>query len=135
MMNENEDLEIEKTRYNHIIGRLQALETHVINLILPLQNLTRMLNNMYELREMINIFKEPLKVDSRALSAELNSLQKTVQEATISDLGRHLGELKFIAQKLNKVEENVAIMKRDGVQLKSQNIMMKLKKKLLSFTK
>lgn len=110
--------EPENIEYKEIIRRLQQLEHHVINLIIPMQSLTKLLCNTKELQDIIAIFRDPIKIDDKALLNGLTELEKQVKAAGLFDLAQNLAEIKFIGAKMHDIAGFMGAMKEQGINKK-----------------
>lgn len=112
------DEELEKT----ILRRLGNLETHIINLIHPIQSICSVLTRKEDLYELISLLKKPLSIDDsrlRNLIREFHNVMEKFDE-NIKKLNfvQTFGEIKFIGKKLHQIEADIAEIKKDGVKKK-----------------
>ncbi len=112
------DEETERT----ILRRLSNLETHIINLIHPIQEISSILTSRSDLYELMNILKKPLCIDDsrlRALIREFQScMEKFDQNIKKFDIVHTYNEIKFIGKKLHQIEGDIEEIKKDGVKRK-----------------
>ncbi len=113
----------------YVIDRLSNLETHLINFILPLQQINsvadklnkpivlddrRIFNTLKEFREaietLIGFFKiADIDKINEGLSPFINNLEK---------LNQSLGEIKYIGKRLNEIEKSLQEIKNNGIEKK-----------------
>lgn len=102
-----------------INSKLAKLETHVINLIIPIQEISSALKSTSNMERMIELLQRPLLVDDRyfkSLVSEMAQLLKECKKQTETlDLTQTLDEIKYIGNRLNKIEKDIAEMKKEGV--------------------
>lgn len=112
------DEETEKT----ILRRLSNLETHIINLIHPIQDICSILTNKHDLYELISLLKKPLSIDDCRLRNLIIEFKKTMDQFQENvkklDFVQTFGEIKFIGKKLHQIEADIAEIKKDGVNKK-----------------
>lgn len=108
----------EEQKLDDILRRLDKLETHVINMIVPFNNI----------QPLIDLFSRPLNIDDRKLASLLTDFRKSVTELIqaikvedlsklkdelypIIEMGRNLsqtmGEIKFIGKRLFEIEHKI----------------------------
>lgn len=110
----------EKESFEHSIARrLLNLEQHVINLIIPIQNLTNLISSNDFLRRLHDIQQMPIKIDDRFLKEVLDkfygkfeSYKDFVKEFSSE---KTLAEIKYIGKKLNEIEEALKQIKEKGL--------------------
>ena len=109
-------------QYKDIVDRLRRLEEHVINLIVPLQQLNTFLTNKDIYGNLKQILAEPLIIDDRNLVSILQSIQQSAREYRDDinkiDLSHTLGEIKYIGKRLDLIEKNLWEMKDKGISKK-----------------
>jgi RNA polymerase primary sigma factor len=111
--------------FNEITRRLASLEHHIINLIIPIQNICEIFKDTNRLNDLINLLNKPLKVDT----SHLETSSKMVRESSITfqeeikslDLKKTFDEIRFIGKRLNEIEITLGKLQKDGV---SQNIQL-----------
>lgn len=110
--------ETEKT----ILRRLANLETHIINLIIPIQQLCSVLTDREKLSHLEKLLSQPLKIEDngficlvRQLEILLKDVNKNVEKL---DMAQTYGEIKFIGKKLHQIEADIAEIKKDGIKKK-----------------
>jgi hypothetical protein len=105
-----------------IKSKLAMLEQHVINLIIPIQNISNVLRSngsIEELKTLLKLFSQPMKIDDRQLiksfqefNANLSDFREEMKN--IED-GNKFGELKYIGNRLKNIEESIANIKEEGL--------------------
>src|SRR4029077_14406829 len=102
-----------------ISRRLLNLEQHVINLIIPIQQLTGLLKSETFLENLYRIQNTPIKVDDTALRSVLNNFygkfkgyRDYVKEFSSE---KTLAEIKYIGKRLSEIEEVLTQIKEKGL--------------------
>lgn len=109
-----------------ILRRLGNLETHIINLIIPIQGINEVFKDTTNLNYLIDNLKKPLKVDDRNLAELLRefrlnmrefqeSIREFAKELQTLDLTQTFGEIKFIGKRLNEMESTLKEIKQNGL--------------------
>lgn len=110
--------ETEKT----ILRRLSNLESHIINLIHPIQDICSILTNKHDLYELMSLLKKPLSIDDTRLRNLIIEFKKTMDQFQKNvkklDFVQTFGEIKFIGKKLHQIEADIAEIKKDGIKKK-----------------
>lgn len=112
---ENEDL---RKIFNHLNSRLASLESHVLNIVIPI-------SFMRDFEERVNyLMNHPLKVDDSALHVKLKAWKNeifTIRDQLIEwaenlkDITVFTGEMKFIGARLVEVQKEITKMKKEGL--------------------
>ncbi len=112
---ENEDL---RKIFNHLNSRLANLETHVLNIVIPL-------SFVRDFEERIRgLMQNPLKIDDIGLHLKLKAWKNeifTVRDQLIEwadklkDLTVFSGEMKFIGGRLVEIQKEITKMKKEGI--------------------
>lgn len=107
--------------------KLALLEQHVINLIIPIQNICNIFKDTNRLNGLVDLLSRPLKVDTRQLessSAQIressNSFKEDIKDL---DIKRTFDEIKYIGKRLNEIGMTLSKIKEEGV---SKNIQLDL---------
>ncbi len=111
--------------FKEIIRRLSLLEQHVINLILPIQDICKIFKDTNRLNGLIELLSKPLQVDTR----HLETSSKMVRESSLEfqeqlknlDLKKTFDEIKYIGKRLNEIELVLIKLEKDGI---SQNVQL-----------
>jgi hypothetical protein len=110
---------MDKDEITAIHTKLNKLEKHLINLILPIQGITTVMRNSKSIAQMIELLGKPLSVDDRFFKNLLVEITQSVcefKEASEKlDIVQTLSEIKYIGSRLNKIESDIADMKKDGI--------------------
>jgi len=99
--------------------KLNKLEKHLINLILPIQGITTVMKDSESVGKMIELLGKPLRVDDsffKNLLVRITEIILEFKEASEKlDIVQTLSEIKYIGNRLNRIETDIADMKRDGI--------------------
>ena len=102
-----------------INSKLEKLEQHLINLIVPIQGITTVLRHSDQIKRMVELLSTPLTIDDRffktILKDMLNMLSEFKETAEKLDISKTLAEIKYIGNRLNTIEKDIQQMKTDGV--------------------
>lgn len=105
--------------------KLSLLEQHVINLIIPIQDICKIFKDTNRLNGLVDLLSKPLKVDTRQLessSAQIressNSFKEDIKDL---DIKRTFDEIKYIGKRLNDIEVTLSKIKEEGV---SKNVQL-----------
>jgi len=105
-----------------ILRRLANLETHIINLIHPIQGICKFLSDKQSLTHLEKLLSQPLKIEEssfRCLVRQLEILLKDVNKNVEKlDIAQTYGEIKFIGKKLHQIEADIAEIKKEGIKKK-----------------
>lgn len=120
---ELEDLKNENKKLSSSISRL---EQHIINLILPIQSI----------QQLHSIFNKPVLLDDRNITSLFKQFSKHIQEfieflkvhdlskisvqlnpyiEAANNLSQSLGEMKFMARRLDDIEKELKKISKDGI--------------------
>lgn len=104
---------------NKINSKLAKLETHVINLIIPIQEIASALKSSDNMERMIELLQRPLTVDDRYFKSLVSEMAQLLKECKNQmqtlDLTQTLDEIKYIGNRLNKIEKDISDMKKEGI--------------------
>ena len=117
---------MEQEKYDEVVRRLHKLEQHIINLILPIQEISGFLKDRGQMNELINTLRyfqtsqiqvnevpfNMVRADMSRLSTQLDKVTEKVNE---TDVSQTLGEIKFIGKKLHEIEKRLDKIDKDGV--------------------
>ncbi len=109
-----------------ILRRIAKLEQHLINLIVPIQQISECLRSPNDIKHLINGLKGPIPIDDSKLrmiiadfDREMNSFSKKSEqfskEVKNLDLSNTLAEIKFIGKRLNDIEITLKKMQEEGI--------------------
>lgn len=115
--------------YKEVIRRLVNLETHIINLILPIQNISAVLKSSADIHFLLDLLQKPLKVDDVRLANRLKEFQDVMVKFELKvdefdgktksiDIVQTFSEIKFIGKRLKEIEEKIETIKEDGIKRK-----------------
>jgi hypothetical protein len=100
-------------------SKLNKLEQHLINLILPIQGITQVLRNSGHIQRVIELLEKPISIDDRFFKEILLDIAKMIEQfkeyAEKLDLQQTLSEIKYIGNRLNKIESDISHMKNEGI--------------------
>lgn len=106
-----------------IITRLSNLEKHIINLILPMQEINQIFRNPAAIENLIARLNKPILIEDRPLRSLIGQLSDTAREFKEDiknvDLKQTLSEIKYIGNRLNKIEKMLEEMQSNGI---NQNV-------------
>lgn len=107
-----------------ILRRLSNLETHIINLIHPIQNISTILTSKKSLENVERILTSTLKIDDSNLNrvlecfgAKLKTLEKNLTDFSLGniDFKQTFNEIKYIGNRLNEIEKTLKNIKYEGL--------------------
>jgi RNA polymerase primary sigma factor len=109
---ENESLEKLVNR------KLSNLEQHVINLIIPIQNLQRVLSSTDYIKNLESFQNKPINIDDRKLRELLNEFDKKIKsyETFVENLSskQTISEIKYIGKRLLEIQQKLEIIEKEG---------------------
>ncbi len=110
------------TEEKELLRRIAKLEQHVINLIIPIQSITKVLSSPQYIQELLELLKKPLTIDDRAIASCLAEFKRMMiefsNESKALNISQTLGEIKFIGKRLHEIEQSISDMKNEGVKKK-----------------
>jgi len=102
-----------------VLDRVVKLETHIINLIHPIQSIAETLKSPNDIKQLLNLLAHPMKIDDRNLRILIADFRNAVEEfkkdLASLDLSQTFGEIKYIGKRLNQIEETLSEIKREGI--------------------
>ncbi len=102
-----------------INSKLDKLEQHLINLIVPIQGITTVLRHSDQIKRMVELLSTPLTIDDRffknILKDMLNMLSEFKETSEKLDISKTLSEIKYIGNRLNTIEKDIEKIKSDGI--------------------
>lgn len=120
---------------NSVLRRLASLESHLLNLVIPITQLHSILTDQKQLKLLSELLKNPLKIDTSRIEQNARILQELIKE--FKDTGLNLeksmekinlsqtyGEIKYIGMRLKCI-------KNDIEQIKKQSLKQKIRLNLL----
>lgn len=112
------DKELSLQDINNRIGRL---EQHIINLIIPIQNISEVIRNPNALssfnnsiQKLMNQLQKFIKIDDNGLKHAIITFQRE-----IGDFTKTLNEIKFLSKHVMQLEEKISKLEESGI---SQNL-------------
>lgn len=102
--------------------KLALFETHIINLIVPIQNISHVLTDRNVMEELKIISKSQIKIDDTSLRSIVSEFRHTAEkiekDLNFVDISQTLSEIKYIGKRLNEIEIILDKIKEDGVNRK-----------------
>lgn len=109
-----------------ILQRVANLEQHVIKLIVPIQNITKIFTDRNSLNDLTNllfklegILKTPLQINDKFLKNVVkdieNQAEKIQSQSKILDIQQNMSEIKYIGKKLNTIEKSLIELSQNGI--------------------
>lgn len=117
---------MENDDYKEVLRRLSNLETHIINLIIPIQNISKVLTSSADIHFLLDLLQKPLKIDDTRLANRLKEFQEMMVKFELKvdefdgktetiDIVKTLGEIKYIGKKLKEIEEKIGLIQEKGI--------------------
>jgi hypothetical protein len=107
----------EEESIKSVLRRLSNLETHILNLVIPLSQLSDILTNTHRLDNLCKLLQEPVKIDDKKLTGLMSDFKKIYsnfsQDLDKIDLSQTYGEIKYIGNRLNNIEKEIKELKKD----------------------
>ena len=120
-----------------IIRRLANLEKHILNLVIPINNITEALTDRGFLERLTQSLKTPIKIDDHSLKQnifDLRNLTKSLSEDLKDldlrkivgseikklDVNQTYGEIKFIGKALHEINQRLDKIESNGITNKLQ---------------
>jgi len=101
------------------ISRLRALEQHIVNLIFPIQEISKVLTRPEKINELLKLLSKPLIIDDTNFKIVLKQLleakTKFSEDLRSVDLQKTLSEIKYIGMRLKSIEEDISKLKNEGL--------------------
>lgn len=97
--------EIER-KLKEVLNRLSNLETHIINLIIPIQTIVSVLSCPNDLSRLITLLSQPIAINDNSLRMVVNDISKYIEEfKTLTKDSTREMEFKFIGKKLQEISQ------------------------------
>ena len=116
---------MEDEKYKDIVSRLQNLERHVINLIIPLQGLNKFISDDSYREEMLKCLRylsgNKIQVNEgpfNSMRADIGRLSDKIAEISKMELGQTFAEIKYIGNRLNEIEKILKKIDIEGISKK-----------------
>jgi len=110
---------MENEEYKEILRKLSVLEQHIINLIIPIQNISTALRSPSDIHQILKLLQKPLTIDDRRISYLIEEFRKTIDHFESGkdklDIVQTLSEIKYIGKRLNQIEETLSKMEKEGI--------------------
>jgi len=114
-----DDAEIQEKQYREICRKLSLLEQHLINMIVPLQEVSKLFKSSEDVKKVMDIVQRPIQVDDRSLAQTIAKFRKYMDELggfhEVLDLTQALSELKFIGKRVNDLDKKVSELLSKGL--------------------
>ncbi len=105
-----------------ILRRLSNLETHIVNMIIPIQGICEALKSPNDIKFLIESFKKPIAIDDSRLRSILfdfdramKNFSKDIEEIKSLNITNAIGEIKYIGKRLNEIEKTLSQIKDKGL--------------------
>lgn len=100
---------MEEQESKKILDKVSQIENVLRNLIFNITHINDWVNETGHAKNLINLLSIPLNVDDRRFAESLNEFKKTVSNLENIkekiDVLQHLGEIKYIGNRLNEMEK------------------------------
>src|ERR1700689_3670664 len=112
------DTNIKRPFETDVITRLANLETHIINLIYPIQEATRIIRSpdlqklMSDLHKAVEVFD---KLCDRMMYNTKSHMEEMVKSFESIDIGQAFNEIKYIGNRLKEIECLLKEINEDGI--------------------
>ncbi len=121
-MEENKD---PKKFENQVIQRLANLEEHIINLIVPIQQINSLFREPQQVKNLINALSKPIVIDDRSLKMALADLSRMLEVFDLQlekcNLSEFTNEIKYIGNRLKEIQQHLYEMD-DRIKLRAVKI-------------
>lgn len=109
----------EQARFDDICKMLRTMEQHIINLIIPIQDIPRVLRGDIKVAEIGRLMQKPIEVNTVDLRNILDTFHRNMvrfeEQVKMLDLARTMNELKYVGMRLHNLEQMVAGMMKNGI--------------------
>lgn len=115
---------MEDETIKEIYRKLMQLEQHIINLIIPIQNIAECLKSQADLKYLMETLRNPpsIPIDSRNLntllasfSREMKDFDKKIDSLEKMNNESNAPELKFIGNRVNEIEKLIKKIQGEGI--------------------
>lgn len=102
--------------FKELHRKISNLEHHLINLIVPIQGLSKLFSSSDLAERLVKTFSKPIQIDDRALKKYLDDFyEKMTKFAADKDLSQAFSEIKYIVNRLKVIEETLQQLKTEGL--------------------
>lgn len=102
--------------------RLQAIMSHLVNLNIPLNNLSAFFSDSKAVSSLVKALQTPITIDDEDFQNSLCKLFTAVssfkKQVDSIDIVQSLNEIKYIGKRLNKIESILECMQEEGIKKK-----------------
>lgn len=98
-----------------VIRRLSHIETHILNMLLPIKDLLSFLRSDHMI-SLLNLLSRPLKIETNIFESLVRDFQKGIDTLASTDSLKIIGEIKFIGKKMNEMEEKLKELLAQGIE-------------------
>lgn len=98
-----------------IIRRLSHLETHVLNMLLPIKDLINIFRSEHIIT-LLNLLSRPLKIETDAFQGLVRDLKKEIDNFASIDALKTIGEIKFVGKKMDEIEKKLKEILANGIE-------------------
>ncbi len=101
-----------ENRFKHLQSRINAIETHLVNLIVPIQEISTVFSHSSIMDELISFMKQPLKIDDSHLKSSLDAFIILISEFNscikkMESPAEFIQELRYISSRSKHISENL----------------------------
>ncbi len=105
--------------YNEVIRKISVLETLIINLILPIQNIKNAIEQDDYFKDLINYMRKGIDINDSRLKFLLKDFEAQIKSAeeiiSNNDLSIFASETKFIAKRMDEIEKHLKLISEKGL--------------------
>lgn len=95
-----------------VIRRLAKLESHIINMIIPMQSISRALTDKNHFLLLIDKLDHSIKFTIERLDRAAGDFNKNILNI---DIASAVGEIKYLGNRLNEIEKTLNNISKDGI--------------------
>lgn len=108
--------------FKEISRKLAKLETHIINLLLPIQGIHQIFTDPTELNGFLRAAQETLTLNIDVVSNKLVALNRNIADLHDSvkniqnmDVVQTIGEIKYLGKKLHEIDRRLYKFEKNGI--------------------
>lgn len=112
-----------RKRIIDIDRRVANLETHLLNLVIPIQSISRALTDQHVVNDLRKLVESPILIDDRQLVNLINSLKNVISDLILQiksfdneNFAQAMSEIKYIGNRLKEIESTILDIQAKGVQ-------------------